>query len=72
MSKKSLDRRCPSRSALRVSMLAAWIVSRSCDVLGSSASKEAEPAKSLNDPRTLVTMAWRATKPIRLCVGSID
>ena len=28
------------------------------------------PASSVNEPRTLVTMAWRATKPIRLWAGS--
>jgi hypothetical protein len=31
----------------------------------------AVPVKSLNEPRTFVTIAWRALKPTRLCVGSI-
>ena len=34
MSKKSLLRRCPSRSALRVSMLAAWITSSKWELAG--------------------------------------
>ena len=71
MSKKSLARRWPSRSALRVSMLATLMVSCRLELVGSSASKWPEPSNSLNEPRTLVTMAWRATNPIRLWVGSM-
>ena len=71
MSKKSLLLRWLSRSSLRVSMLAAWILSSRCEPAGRSASKYPLPSNSLNEPRTLVTMAWRATKPMRLCVGSI-
>ena len=33
-------------------------------------SSTAVPVNSLNAPRTLVTMACRATKPIRVCAGS--
>ncbi len=57
MSKKSLLRRWASRSALRVSMLAAWTVRLRLELAGFSASKEPEPLNSLNEPRTLVTMA---------------
>ena len=71
MSKKSLLRRWPSRSALRVSMLAASMVSSRWLAAGFSASKYPVPVNSLNEPRTLVTMAWRATNPIRLWVGSM-
>lgn len=31
----------------------------------------AEPSNSVKAPRTLVTMAWRATKPISVWLGSI-
>ena len=40
------------------------------DVVGSS-PMWAVPVNSSNDPRTFVTMAWRATKPMRLWVGSM-
>jgi hypothetical protein len=33
--------------------------------------RTASPSKESKPPRTLVTMAWRATKPMRLWVGSI-
>ena len=40
------------------------------EALRSSPSTIAAPSNSLNEPRTLVTIAWRATKPIRVWVGS--
>ena len=70
MAKKSLLSRWPSRWALRVSMLAAVIVSCELEFVGLAASRVAVPANSLNEPRTLVTIAWRATKPMRVWVGS--
>ena len=39
--------------------------------LGFAASMTIVPATSSNAPRTLVTMAWRATKPTRLWLGSM-
>ena len=66
MARKSLLRRCSSRWALRVSMLAASIVTSTREFAGFSPSSTAVPANSSNEPRTLVTMAWRATKPIRV------
>ena len=38
---------------------------------GSGYFDAANPASSVNEPRTLVTMAWRATNPIRLWAGSM-
>ena len=70
MARKSLLRRCSSRWALRVSMLAALIVTCARELAGLAPSSVAVPSNSLNAPRTLVTMAWRATKPIRECAGS--
>lgn len=59
------------RSALGVSMLAALMVNCRFELAGFSASKWPDPSNSLNEPRTLVTIAWRATNPMRLWVGSI-
>ncbi len=71
MARKSLLRRCSSRWALRVSMLAAWMRRRALERDGSLPSRWAVPSNSLKAPRTLVTIACRATKPMRLCVGSM-
>ena len=38
---------------------------------GSAVSTWAVPLNSLNWPRTLVTIAWRATKPRRVWAGSM-
>ena len=69
VSRKAL-RRWSSRLALEVWMLAAWIVSRALDLDGSSPSRCALPANSVNCPRTVVKIAWRAAKPIRVPAGS--
>ncbi len=52
-------------------MLPAWITSSADEAAGSAASKCALPSNSLNWPRTVVTIAWRAEKPTRLCAASI-
>ena len=52
-------------------MLAALIVSVEVDLVKSSASTTALPSTSLNAPRTLVTIACRATNPTRVCEGSM-
>jgi hypothetical protein len=52
-------------------MLAALMVNVRCELVGFSVSKKPEPSNSLNEPRTLVTIAWRATNPILLWVGSM-
>ena len=70
IARKSLPRRCSSRWALRVSMLAASIVTCTREFAGLAPSRVAVPSNSLNAPRTFVTIAWRATKPIRVCAGS--
>jgi hypothetical protein len=70
IARKSLLRRCSSRWALRVSMLAALMVTRAEERVGLAASMVAVPSNSLNAPRTLVTIACRATKPIRVWAGS--
>ncbi len=70
IARKSLLRRCSSRWALRVSMLLAWIVTVAVERDGSLPSRTAVPSNSLKAPRTLVTIAWRATKPMRLWPGS--
>jgi len=68
-SKNSGDLRCVSRSALLVSTDAsctvAWTVdcSKGCVTFTTA-------AKSLNWPRTLLTMRWRAAKPTSLCAAS--
>ncbi len=71
MARKSLLRRWPSRSALRVSMLAARMVSSADELAGFSPSTWTVPSNSLNEPRTLVIIACRATNPMRVCSGSI-
>ena len=38
---------------------------------GLAVSMWAVPCHSSNEPRTLVTIAWRATKPSRLWAGSM-
>jgi len=63
-------RRCSSRWALRVSMLAASIVRRTLELAVLFPSTVAVPSNALNEPRTFVTIACRATKPIRVWVGS--
>ena len=52
-------------------MLAAWMVSSAVDLARSSASTTALPSNSLNAPRTLVTIACRATKPMRVWAASM-
>jgi hypothetical protein len=52
-------------------MLVALMVMVALDFAGSSVSITIFPVKSLNAPRTFVTIACRATKPILLCAGSI-
>ena len=69
-SKKSAERRCASRSAWRVSMLAARMFTLAEEAAGSVVSRCAPPSNSLNWPRTVVTIACRAEKPIRLWVMS--
>src|SRR3954454_22730893 len=51
-------------------MLSTFTVIATVEFAGLSPSIVVVPANSLNAPRTLVTMAWRATKPIRVCAGS--
>jgi hypothetical protein len=70
IAKKSLLRRCASRSALPVSMLLALMVSRPLEFAGFAPSTWKVPSKSENDPRTLVTIACRALNPRRVCAGS--
>jgi hypothetical protein len=52
-------------------MLAAWMVSCPVDLVKSVPSMTALPSNWLNAPRTLVTIAWRATNPIRVWAGSM-
>jgi hypothetical protein len=52
-------------------MLATWMVMSALDLDGSAPSIVAVPSHSLNAPRTLVTIACRATKPRRLCAVSM-
>src|SRR5262245_11086578 len=52
-------------------MLSTLIVSCSREFDGLSASKKPLPSNSLNEPRILLTIAWRTAKPIRLCTGSM-
>jgi hypothetical protein len=62
--KKSALFRCPSRSADPVSMLSILTSMVAVERDGSVPSRCSEPVKSRNLPLTLVTIAWRATKPI--------
>ena len=71
MSKKSADFRWASRSALPLSMLAICAVSVALEADGLAPSRVMEALNSLNEPRTLVTMACRATKPKRVWAGSM-
>ena len=71
-SRKSADFTWASRSALLVLKLEATMVSEADDFAGSAPSSVRLPVNSEKPPRTLATMAWRATKPIVECVGSIS
>ena len=57
--------------AAGVDGLATWMVRSTLDAGGFASSMWAVPSKSPNWPRTLVTMAWRATKPRRLWLVSM-
>jgi hypothetical protein len=70
-SRKSADFKCASRSAFWVSMLAVFAVSAALEAAGLAPSRVSEPSNSVNRPRTLATMAWRAENPMVVCVGSI-
>ncbi len=52
-------------------MLPAWMVSSTFEAAGFAESTWAVPAKSVNWPRTVVTIACRALKPRRVWVGSM-
>jgi hypothetical protein len=52
--------------------LATWRTTSAVEAVGSASSRWRWPARSGKCPRTLVTMAWRATKPTRLWAGSIE
>ena len=64
-SKKSAERRWPSRSGLPVLIEPGVMVSAIEEADGLAVSTWAVPSNSPNWPRTLVTMAWRAVKPSR-------
>ena len=70
-SKKSALRRCASRSAEPVFTEASCTATVAVEALGLAASTTMVPATSSNAPRTLVTMAWRATKPTRVWLASM-
>ena len=70
-SKKSAPRRCASRSGDPVFTEASWTATEAVEPLGLAASITIVPATSSNEPRTLVTIAWRATKPTRVWLGSM-
>ena len=53
-----------------VSMLFASMVTETVDLEKSDASTTPVPSKVPKLPRTLVIIAWRATKPSSLCAGS--
>jgi hypothetical protein len=63
-SKKSAERRWPSRLGSWVSMLAVSISTDSFERVGSPASKASVPVQFLNWPRTLANIMWRTVKPI--------
>ena len=65
-SKKSADCRCPSRTALPVSMLAVTSESSSEEFAGLAASKWPEPENSLNAPRTF-SLTTPVTRNTRQC-----
>ncbi|CAO5239087.1 hypothetical protein FAGKG844_260050 [Frankia sp. AgKG'84/4] len=48
------------------------MVTVAVEAVGSAPSRLSEPSRAENCPRTVVTIAWRAAKPIRECAGSID
>ena len=60
--KKSSPRTWPSRSALPVLTEAVLMTALATETAGFSWSTTTEPSNSSKVPRTLVTMAWRATK----------
>ncbi len=68
-SKKSADFRCASRSAEPVSTEPSWATAVTCESVTVSPTLTV-PSNSLNWPRTLVTIRWRATKPSSLCAAS--
>ena len=70
-SKKSGLRRCASRSGEPVFTEASCTATDAVEPLGLRPSTTIVPATSSNAPRTLVTMAWRATKPTRVWLGSM-
>src|SRR3954471_5897306 len=65
-SRKSAERRCASRSALPVSMLAVRMRIDTELAGGSAGSRRAAPLKSVKAPRIVVTIAWRARMPLRV------
>ena len=72
MSKKSLLRRWPSRSVLPVSMLRTLMTICALDCVGLRSSRWTLPSNSVNEPRTFVTMAWRAGHETDASVGGVD
>ena len=70
-SKKSALRRCASRSGDPVLTEASCTVTSAVEPVGFAASITMVPATSSNAPRTLVTIACRATKPRREWLGSM-
>jgi hypothetical protein len=69
-SKKSLLRRCASRSALPVLMLEAWTVTIADEADGLAGSSVAPPEMSVNEPRTVEIIACRTAKPSLVWAGS--
>ena len=70
-SKKSGPRRCASRSGDPVFTDASCTATVAVEPLGFRPSTTIVPATSSKAPRTLVTMAWRATNPTRVWLGSM-
>ncbi|CAM5236398.1 hypothetical protein STENM327S_06242 [Streptomyces tendae] len=68
--KKSELFRWPSRSAEPVSMLSIVTSRVAVERDGSEPSRCSVPVKSRNLPLTLVTIAWRAVKPMVVWAGS--
>ena len=71
LSKKSPERRWSSRCCWPVLMLLATMLTSTLELAGVAVSTWAVPVNSLNWPRTVATIAWRALKPRRLCAGSM-
>ena len=69
ISRKSPLRRWLSRSGAPVVMLSALMTARTDDSSGFSAIVIA-PLTSVNEPRTLLTIRWRATNPTVVWFGS--